>query len=126
MPKAAETVDQFMARLDHPLKTEIEAIRALILQANPSITEQVKWNAPSFCHAGEDRVTLHLRAKEGVMLVFHRGTKNKDTTGFAFDDPTGLMKWAAPDRALVTLRDMADVEARKTELADLVRRWVEI
>ncbi len=126
MPKAAETVDQFMARLDHPLKTEIEAIRALILQANPSITEQVKWNAPSFCYAGEDRVTLHLRAKEGVMLVFHRGAKNKDTTGFAFDDPTGLMKWAAPDRALVTLRDMADVEARKTELADLVRRWVEI
>lgn len=126
MPKASETVDQFMERLEHPLKAEIGAVRTLILRADPAITEQVKWNAPSFVYAGEDRITLHLRAKDGIMLVFHRGAKSKDTAGFAFEDPSGLMKWAAPDRALVTLRDMAEVEARAADLADLVRRWVEM
>ena len=70
------------------------------------ITEHVKWNAPSFCYAGEDRVTFRLYPEDRAQLVFHRGSRVKDDAdAFAFDDDTGLLRWVANDRAVVALRD---------------------
>ncbi len=34
------------------------------------------------------------------------------------------MKWAAPDRGIVTLHDLADVEAKRVALTDLIKRWM--
>ncbi len=124
MPKPRETVDQFMARLDHPLKAEIEALRAIVLAANPDITEHVKWNAPSFCVAGDDRITLKLFPPSKIQLVFHRGSKVKDPAGFVFEDETGLLKWLAADRAIATFVEMPEIEQKRAQLAGLVDRWV--
>jgi hypothetical protein len=44
----AEAVDALMKSLRHPAEKLIEALRAVIVQAHPSIREGVKWNAPSF------------------------------------------------------------------------------
>jgi len=46
------TVDTFMAALDHPYKAEVQAVREIILGVHDGITEQVKWNAPSFGYEG--------------------------------------------------------------------------
>lgn len=115
-PNRSEEVDRFLAKLDHPRVAEIEAIRATILGCDPGITERIKWNAPSFCHSGEDRVTFR--------LVFHRGARKRSTDGFGFDDPTGWLSWAALDRATLTFAGMDDVETRRDALADLTRAWV--
>jgi hypothetical protein len=121
MPNRSQEVDRFMSGLDHPLKEEIERLRAAILDSNDEITEHVKWNAPSFRYAGEDRVTFRLFPEDRVQLVFHRGSKVKGDAGdFAFDD-TGLLRWVAADRAVVALRD---AEARQRDLVDVVNRWV--
>jgi uncharacterized protein YdhG (YjbR/CyaY superfamily) len=45
------TVDEFMAALDHPFKAGVQAVRETIRGVHPGITEQVKWNAPSFSYA---------------------------------------------------------------------------
>jgi hypothetical protein len=124
LPRPTDTVDQFMAGLDHPLKAEIEAVRAIVLGADPRITEHIKWNAPSFCYGGDDRVTLRLHPPSRLQLIFHRGAKVKDTTGFAFEDATGQITWVAPDRGIVTLGDMADIQARRAPLTELVQRWL--
>jgi hypothetical protein len=58
MPSRAPHVDTFMAELEHPFKAGVEQLRAAILASNDGITEHVKWNAPSFCYAGVDRVTF--------------------------------------------------------------------
>ena len=58
MTYRSREVDRFMEGLDHPLKEEIERLRAAILGSNERITEHVKWKAPSFRYAGEDRVTF--------------------------------------------------------------------
>jgi hypothetical protein len=124
MPKQPPTVDQFMQQLEHPLKAEIEAVRAIVLGADPQITEHIKWNAPSFCYGGDDRVTLRLHPPSRLQLIFHRGAKVKDSEGFRFEDGSGLLKWVAADRAVFALGDMADIQARRDALADLVQRWV--
>ena len=41
MAKQEQSVDTFMAALDHPLRAEIEAVRAIILEANHGITEHI-------------------------------------------------------------------------------------
>jgi hypothetical protein len=125
MSNQTEKVDQFIQTLDHPLKEEIEKVRAIILSANQQITEHIKWNAPSFCYQGEDRVTMKLQPQDSIQLIFHRGTKVKDSKDFVFNDSTGLLKWVAADRAIVTLREMKDVEAKRAELAKVVSEWVE-
>jgi hypothetical protein len=125
MAKAKESVEHFMQRLNHPLKAEIERIRAIILKADGQITEQIKWNAPSFCYHGDDRVTMRIQPQEQIQLIFHRGAKvRSDSADFKFEDGSGLMKWATSDRGVVTLRTMQDVEVNEMALTTLVREWM--
>jgi hypothetical protein len=119
-------VDRFMHTLDHPLKATIDDLRLAILDSNPQITERIKWKAPSFCIGGDDRVTFRLSPKGGLQLIFHRGAKVRDTSGFAFEDSTGLMQWAAADRAIVTFGDEDGVAAHRTALIELVNRWMDV
>jgi hypothetical protein len=122
MPNRSQEVDRFISGLDHPLKEEVERLRTAILDSNDEITEHVKWNAPSFCCAGEDRVTFRLFPEDRVQLIFHRGSKVKgDAEDFVFDDDTGLLRWVAADRAVVALQD---AKARQRDLVDVVNRWV--
>jgi len=123
-PQQQRSVDDFLANLDHPWRTQIAALRTAILASNKAITEQIKWNAPSFCHAGDDRVTFRFPPKGGVQLIFHRVAKPKDTKGFAFDDTSGLLVWAAPDRGSVTLQSADDLTAKSAVLVKLVNAWI--
>src|SRR4051812_3629708 len=98
MPKPLTDVASYLRALRHPMKDGVAALRRAILHSNAEISEHIKWNAPSFCHGGDDRVTLRLPPKGGLQLILHRGAKVTDTTGFSFADPSGLIVWAAPDR----------------------------
>lgn len=115
-----------MQQLEHPLKAEIEQIRALVLGSDPDITEHIKWNAPSYQYDGEDWLTLNLHHSDRIQLVFHRGAKVKDSSGFTFEDRTGLLKWVAADRALLTIQDQQDLEAKKEALKEVVSRWIKV
>lgn len=120
----ATDVNAFMAQLDHPRKAEIEAIRAIILGADPQIRESIKWNAPSFSIT-EHFATFKLRPVETVQLVFHTGAKVKSTTTpIAINDPAGLLTWAAQDRCVATFADMQDITFRTTALVAIVNQWV--
>jgi uncharacterized protein YdhG (YjbR/CyaY superfamily) len=66
--KTAE-VNAFIKQLDHPLKAEIEAVRAII-KSNHKIAERVKWNAPSFFYK-DYLATIHVKATKHVHLIFH-------------------------------------------------------
>ncbi|RKH79983.1 DUF1801 domain-containing protein [Corallococcus sp. AB045] len=113
-----------MAELEHPLKAEIQAVRAAILASDDTITERIKWKAPSFVHSGDDRVTFRLAPKGIFQVILHRGAKVKDTKGFAFEDDSGLVEWLAKDRGVVTLPDAKTVKAKKAALVKLVGRWM--
>lgn len=118
-------VDEFMVSLEHPLKVEIEAVRALILGADKRINESVKWNAPSF-YIKEHFATFKLRPMETIQVVFHTGAKVRaDITDVDIDDPSGLLKWVAKDRGVATLADMKDIESKKIALIAVVRGWIE-
>jgi hypothetical protein len=122
---APENVETFLASLDHPFKQEILALRQIILGADPSIAEGIKWNAPSF-RTSEYFATFHLRAKDGVQVILHLGAKTRDnsTAGIAIADPELLLKWLAKDRASATFRDLKDIDARRAAFANVIRQWI--
>jgi hypothetical protein len=72
-----EAVETFLNSIVHPMKTEILLIRAAILDADPSIKEGVKWNAPSF-RTHEYFATMNLREKQGVGIILHLKAKVRD------------------------------------------------
>lgn len=121
----AATVQEFLATLEHPRKKEILALRKIILGADPSISEGVKWNAPSFCTT-EYFATINLRAKVGVEVILHFGAKKNriSETGIDIPDPDTLLSWLAKDRARVTFRDAAEIKTKKTAFATLLRAWI--
>jgi hypothetical protein len=117
-------VPSFMASLDHPLKAEIEAVRRLVLSADPRLREQIKWNAPSFA-VTDDLVTLKLHPQATLQVVLHTGAKKRATPlDIAIDDPAGLLRRLAPDRAIITFSTLEDIEGKGAALVDIVRQWV--
>src|SRR5262245_66652238 len=75
----SEAVDEFMSRLKHPLKAEMETLRGIILGASSEITEGIKWNSPSFyCH--EWFATCNVRDNDCILIVLHQGAKVKDNS----------------------------------------------
>lgn len=120
------SVDEFMSKLDHPLKHEIEKVRAIILESDAQLTEHIKWNAPSYCYNNEDRITFNLHGKGFFRLVFHCGSKVKERKERLFEDPTGLLDWAANDRAIVKFTNENDVEEKTEQLKAVIRKWIEI
>ena len=69
MAKKPISVDTFFSQLEHPLATAMQSLRVGILASHPAVSERIKWNAPSFCFAGDDRVTYRLPPKGGFQLI---------------------------------------------------------
>lgn len=119
-----QTVDEFLSALVHTRMNEIMRLRTIVLGAMDGISERVKWNAPSFCGKGDDRVTMRLQPGNRVQLVFHRGARSRPEDGFSFADPSGLIEWATADRGTVTITGPDMLEDRAADLAGLVRAWI--
>ena len=125
---AADTtraVDEFMATLVHPHRAEVEALRKLVLSVDPSISEGIKWNAPSF-RTTEYFATTNLRTKSGIRVILHLGAKIRDPPagGVPVDDPQRLLKWLAKDRAMVEFADGQQLHSTKAALQAILRQWI--
>lgn len=127
--RRAPAADAILAEHAHPLADVIEPLRALILAVDPEIVEGVKWNAPSYAHAGADRFTFNLRAPAEVRLILHCGAKKRGGKGRLLGDTFGLvesgvLEWADDERAIVRFASAADVQQAKAALTKLLRAWL--
>ncbi len=126
----SDKVNEYMRQLDHPLKEVVEALRQVILQADPAVGEEVKWNAPSFFYTGEmppfdakeyrrHLVVTNLYRKNEIRLVFWGGGKVNDTSGFLSGD-------YADGRRLATFRDIDAVRSKRSALQHVVREQLRL
>ncbi len=124
-PDSSEAVDAFMAALEHPFKAELELLREILLGADPTVAEGIKWNAPSFRTSGYF-ATTHLRGKGTIGLILHLGAKARELPagGLAVADPAGLLKWLGKDRAMIEFRQRAEIDSARGALAALIRQWI--
>lgn len=119
-------VTTFLDEQNHPLRKEIEKLRSIILSANTSLTENIKWNAPNYCFENEDRITMGTRptAKQ-VQLIFHRGAKKQtQPENKLISNKSKLLVWKENDRAIVTFKSFQDIVNGKAELTEIINEWI--
>lgn len=110
-----EKVSEYMDKLNHPLKVEIETVRKIIKGSDKRISERIKWNAPSYYYK-EDMVTFNHRNQKAVHLVFHHPAIVKIKSPLLLGD--------YKDRRMTYFKDMKDVKVNKKELVRIMNELV--
>lgn len=111
-------VDEFMDKLEHPFKAEVQMIREIIKNVHQDITEQIKWNAPSFSHNGESLVTFNLWEKNRIHLVFHNPMISKVKSK--------LLEGDYDHRRMAYFADKQDLEVKKTALEKTLKDLIQL
>jgi len=121
----ASSLADFMHDLEHPLKPEIEAVRAIIRGSDAAIKEGIKWNAPSF-HYKEWFATVNLRKRDAVQIILHLGAKTRDDIEgrITIEDPCQLLQWHGKDRASVTFTDMQAIANNVSAFRSILSQWL--
>ena len=121
-PQSAATV---LATLEHPHAAAIRRLRQIILDLDPRISEEIKWNAPSF-RIEDHFATFRLHPPRQIQLVLHTGAKTRSNSkAFAIDDPSGLLKWPASDRCVLTLASEAELSANEAAVIRIIEQWID-
>jgi len=113
-----EEANAFMDKLDHPFKAEVEMIREIIKSVNKDITEQIKWNAPSFSYKGESLVTFNLWEKQKIHLVFHNPMISRVQSE--------LLKGNYEHRRMAYFADKKDIEEKKAALEKVLKDLIKL
>jgi len=114
----SDKVDEFLRELNHPLTSEIEAVRSIIKGVNKDINEEIKWKAPSFNYKGEYLVTFNLRDTKRIHLIFHNAKIP--------EVKSELLEGDYKDRRMMYLADMKDIKAKKAELEKILKQLVKL
>lgn len=114
-PTDAELVQQYMDKLQHPLKAEINAVRSIIKNSSDQIKERIKWNAPSY-YTTADLLTFNHRDQKRIHLVFHHEAVTKINSQ--------LLEGDYKDRRMVYLQDMQAISHQEQELRRIIQELV--
>jgi hypothetical protein len=109
-------VDEWFASYDNPQKDLVQAVRKVILDADPRVEEAIKWKAPTFMYNG-NIASFFPRSKKAVSLMFH--------TGASLPNPDGLLEGEGDTSRTARIADAADLDAKRDALQHLVRAWIE-
>jgi hypothetical protein len=110
---AGSEVDDWFAARAHSLTDAMQRARGLILDADPRVTESIKWNTPTFSFRGN--IVSFNPAKKLVSLLFHHGA----------EIPGDFPRLEGDGRLVRTMRfsDVADVDQAADELQAVVGAW---
>jgi len=118
---------EFLSQFNDERKPLVEAVLKAIIEECPDLSETIKWNAPTFCYEGKDRMTIMLHKKDRVGLILHTGAKPKEDKKATrlYQDDTGLLEWSSNIRATITFRDLAAFSSKRELFKKAVKRWID-
>ena len=121
------THQDFLLKFEDERKPLVEALLQAINEECPNLTKIIKWNAPSFCDNGKDRMTFMLHKKGSVGLILHTGARPKEDkkAPHLYEDPTGLLEWNSNIRATITFDEMSGFLSKRTLFQQALKQWLE-
>lgn len=121
-----QEVSNTLATLSHPLISEIQLLRKIVLSVNEEIIENYKWNGPNYTFKNEDRITMRIHPPKKLQLIFHRGAKKlMMPTNKLIQTNSKLISWKENDRAVITFNSINDIRHNEIELIAIVKLWLE-
>jgi hypothetical protein len=121
------TVAEFLAAQPPARRDEVEALRSIVVEAAPELTEIVKWNSPDYTLDGVDRLTINAAGSGPVRLILHFGTARPEDKAAAHTfaaDPDGLLTWHSNIRASLEMPRGAELPAKREAMAAVIRAWL--
>ena len=124
----SEQVVAYLGAMKHPLKNVVEELRSIILGADSSIGEEIKWNAPAFFYSGmmapfdpklhkRHVVVFNVFKKDCVRLIFPSGARIGDTSGLLAGD-------FADGRRMASFSSIEEAHSKKAELQRVIKKWL--
>ena len=109
-------VDAWFAAKNHPQEVPLQRVRRIILDADPRVSETIKWSTPTFMYEGN--IVSFNPAKHFVSLLFHRGA----------EIPGDHPRLEGEGSAARTMRfaDLDEVNAGADDLEAVIRAWIEM
>jgi hypothetical protein len=122
-----KTHQEFMIQFDDERKPLVAALLAAIVEACPGLSETIKWNAPTFCDNGKDRMILMLHKKDRVGLILHTGARPKEDKNAPrlYTDESGLLEWNSNIRATISFFTLDEFLSKRDLFKKAVKRWLE-
>lgn len=118
-------VSLFLDTLNHPLRSEIDNLRTIILKANDELDENIKWNSPNYSFRNEDRITMRVQPPKQIQLIFHRGAKKlEQPSDRLIQDKSTLLQWKENDRAVVAFKNGSEIERASSDLSAIINKWI--
>lgn len=119
-------VEEYLATLEHPLESTVEAIRSAILGVDPRITEGLQDNAPAFFFHGWFANT-DVHRKDSISVVFRSAGKGgaAKKSAVRIDDSAELLKWPTIDCAVARFKDVEDFMSKRAAFKSVVTQWIE-
>ena len=122
-----QLVIDHISGMGSPHREIILAIRGILLDADESIAEQIKWNSPSFFYTGEMKAFRANEYKRDLAVIrLHRGTVLLIfPTGNRIDERIPLKGQNYPDgRKIVSFEDLEEVHRNAEALTRAVLDWI--
>lgn len=122
----AKTHQEFLSEFVDERKPLVNDLLVAIKEECPKLTEIIKWNAPSFCDNGKDRMTVMLHKKNIVALILHTGAKPKEDKKAPplYNDSTGLLEWNSNVRATISFTSLDDFLAKRELFKKAIKTWI--
>lgn len=108
-------VDEWFEHYVNPQKNLVDAVRRAVLDADPRVTETIKWSAPTFVYRG-NIASFYPKTKTHASLMFHAGA--------SLPDPDGLLEGEGDVSRVAKFLDQADLDRKRTALQELIRAWI--
>lgn len=113
--KTNPAVDEFLLKKGHPLTSEIQKVRQIILETDDRIEETIKWSSPTFIYKG-NMASYFMNAKKTVSLMFHYGAFIRDQHG--------LLEGEGKSGRTARFESLEDIEKKRAALQAVVREWI--
>jgi hypothetical protein len=106
-------VDRWLDEAGHPLEATMRRAREIILEADPRVTESIKWKTPTFAFKGN--IASFNPSKHVVSIMFHRGS----------EIPGHHPRLEGDGKLVRTMRfaGLDELEAGRADLEAAVRAW---
>lgn len=117
-------VTMLVKTFDHPLSETITELRKFILEQHSDLKETIKWNGPNFVFRTDDRITLRVQSPKIIQIIFHCGVKKQTLQSNYIDHESPLLEWKSNDRAIISLKSVADFSQNSNEIAVIIAQWL--
>lgn len=124
-----KTVDEFLSDQTPEKLEQINTLRKIIMRIEPTLIENIKWNAPNYVYKGEDRITFNLMNRQNqVKVLIHMGATKKENKAAkpVLVDDEGIVEWNSDIRGTLAFKDLQEITSREASLEKVIKRWLAI